>query len=102
MATHLALGAARKASTLIRQFDYANAGVSGDAMDLKLTGRTALITGSSKGIGLAVAQWFAREGVNVMAVAQGSSELSISFAVHREAGPRVVRAVHQEFLAGEP
>ena len=30
-------------------------------MDLKLSGRTALITGSSKGIGLSVAQWFARD-----------------------------------------
>ena len=37
-------------------------------MDLKLSGRTALITGSSKGIGLAVAQWFAREGVHVCLV----------------------------------
>ena len=29
-------------------------------MDLKLSGRTALITGSSKGIGLAVARWWVR------------------------------------------
>ena len=43
-------------------------------MDLKLSGRTARITGSSKGIGLAVAQWFAREGVNVCLVAR-SAEL---------------------------
>lgn len=43
-------------------------------MDLKLSGRTALITGSSKGIGLSVAQWFAREGVNVCLVAR-SAEL---------------------------
>jgi NAD(P)-dependent dehydrogenase (short-subunit alcohol dehydrogenase family) len=44
-------------------------------MDLKLTGRTALITGSSKGIGLAVAQWFAREGVNVCLVARSDDVL---------------------------
>jgi len=44
-------------------------------MDLKLTGRTALITGSSKGIGLAVAQWFAREGVNVCLVARSAEAL---------------------------
>src|ERR1700685_1685691 len=43
-------------------------------MDLKLSGRTALITGSSKGIGLSVAQWFAREGVHVCLVAR-SAEL---------------------------
>jgi 3-oxoacyl-[acyl-carrier protein] reductase len=45
------------------------------AMDLKLAGRTALITGSSKGIGLSVAQWFAREGVNVCLVARSGAVL---------------------------
>jgi NAD(P)-dependent dehydrogenase (short-subunit alcohol dehydrogenase family) len=44
-------------------------------MDLKLTGRTALVTGSSKGIGLAVAQWLAREGVNVCLVARSAALL---------------------------
>jgi 3-oxoacyl-[acyl-carrier protein] reductase len=44
-------------------------------MDLKLSGRTALITGSSKGIGLAVAQWFAREGVHVCLVARSEKVL---------------------------
>ncbi len=44
-------------------------------MDLKLSGRTALITGSSKGIGLAVAQWFAREGVHVCLVARSAETL---------------------------
>jgi 3-oxoacyl-[acyl-carrier protein] reductase len=44
-------------------------------MDLKLSGRTALITGSSKGIGLSVAQWFAREGVNVCLVARSGEQL---------------------------
>jgi NAD(P)-dependent dehydrogenase (short-subunit alcohol dehydrogenase family) len=43
-------------------------------MDLRLAGRTALITGASKGIGLAITQWFAREGVNVCMVAR-SDEL---------------------------
>jgi 3-oxoacyl-[acyl-carrier protein] reductase len=44
-------------------------------MDLKLTGRTALITGASKGIGLGVAQWFAREGVHVCLVARSADAL---------------------------
>jgi 3-oxoacyl-[acyl-carrier protein] reductase len=45
-------------------------------MDLKLSGRSALITGASKGIGLAVAQWFAREGVNVVMVARTADRLA--------------------------
>ena len=49
--------------------------IEGEAMDLKLTGRTALITGASKGIGLVVAQWFAREGVNVNLVARSGEAL---------------------------
>ena len=44
-------------------------------MDLKLSGRTVLVTGSSKGIGLSVAQWFAREGVNVCMVARSGEQL---------------------------
>jgi 5,10-methylene-tetrahydrofolate dehydrogenase/methenyl tetrahydrofolate cyclohydrolase len=35
-------------------------------MDLNLTGRTAVITGGSKGIGLAIAATLAREGMQVV------------------------------------
>lgn len=44
-------------------------------MDLKLRGRRALITGSSKGIGLAIAQSLAGEGCAVQLVARTRSEL---------------------------
>lgn len=44
-------------------------------MDLKLTGRTALITGASKGIGLGIAQWFSKEGVNLCLVARSDDLL---------------------------
>jgi NAD(P)-dependent dehydrogenase (short-subunit alcohol dehydrogenase family) len=45
-------------------------------MDLKLKGRTALVTGASKGIGLGVAQWLAREGVNVVMVSRSGDLLT--------------------------
>jgi 3-oxoacyl-[acyl-carrier protein] reductase len=45
-------------------------------MDLKLAGRTALITGGSKGIGLATAKWFAAEGVNLALVARSADDLA--------------------------
>jgi aspartokinase len=35
----------------------------------------------------------------VIAIAQGSSELSISFAVPGESGAEAVRALHDELLA---
>lgn len=44
-------------------------------MDLQLTGKRALITGGSKGIGLAVAAQLAREGVNL--VIAGRDETSL-------------------------
>jgi NAD(P)-dependent dehydrogenase (short-subunit alcohol dehydrogenase family) len=46
-------------------------------MDLKLSGRTALVTGSSKGIGLSVAQWLAREGVHLCLVARSADRLEL-------------------------
>ena len=44
-------------------------------MDLKLRGRRALIAGSSKGIGLAIARSLAAEGCSVQLVARTKSEL---------------------------
>src|SRR3984893_1364881 len=62
----------------------------GETVDLKLTGRTALVTGSSKGIGLAVAQWFAREGVNVCLVARSGDRLDKEgAAIAKETGVTV-------------
>jgi len=44
-------------------------------MDLNLRGRTALITGASKGIGLASAECLAAEGVNVILVSRTQADL---------------------------
>jgi short-subunit dehydrogenase len=44
-------------------------------LDLNLAGRTALITGGSKGIGLAIAHTLAAEGCNVHLAARTASEL---------------------------
>jgi NAD(P)-dependent dehydrogenase (short-subunit alcohol dehydrogenase family) len=44
-------------------------------MDLNLRGRTALITGASKGIGLASAECLAAEGVNVILVSRTLADL---------------------------
>ena len=42
-------------------------------MDLNLRGKTALITGASKGIGRACAEALAEEGVNVILVSRTQS-----------------------------
>jgi 3-oxoacyl-[acyl-carrier protein] reductase len=45
-------------------------------MDLKLAGKTALITGGSKGIGRATAEVFAAEGCNVIIVSRSAEMLA--------------------------
>jgi aspartokinase len=37
-----------------------------------------------------------KENVNIIAIAQGSSELTISVVVHRDGLERAIRAVHRE------
>jgi NAD(P)-dependent dehydrogenase (short-subunit alcohol dehydrogenase family) len=48
----------------------------GQAMDLGLAGKTALITGGSKGIGLETARALAREGVKILICARRESALA--------------------------
>ena len=53
----------------------------------------------SPGVAARVLGSIADKNINVMAIAQGSSELSISFIVDKKSGPDAIRALYQEFLA---
>ena len=58
-------------------------------MDLKLTGKVALITGSSRGIGLATAKAFAAEGCRLMLSARSAEQLTKAEAALRAIGAEV-------------
>ena len=45
-------------------------------MDVRLDGRTALITGASEGLGLAMAKKFAESGANVAMVSRSADTVS--------------------------
>ncbi|MBM7112767.1 SDR family NAD(P)-dependent oxidoreductase [Archangium primigenium] len=60
-------------------------------MDLELKGRTALVTGSSRGIGRAIALGLAREGVKVCLSARGAEGLDAVAAELRAAGAEVAQ-----------
>ena len=58
-------------------------------MDLKLTGKIALVTGSSRGIGLATAKAFAAEGCQVMLSARSTEQLREAETALRATGAQV-------------
>ena len=62
-------------------------------MDLNLTGRRAIVTGGSKGIGLAVAQELVGEGVDVAICARNAQEVEAAGELLRASGRTVHAAV---------
>jgi NAD(P)-dependent dehydrogenase (short-subunit alcohol dehydrogenase family) len=64
-------------------------------MDLKLKGKTALVTGSTAGIGLAIAEDLAREGASVTVIGRSEDKIEHSLAGIRgeEAGARIAGIV---------
>jgi len=74
-----------------------------DVEDIRVQTDTALIAAvglgmnHTRGVAGRLFGSLARAGVNIMAIAQGASELNITFAVHQLDAPRAIRAVHDEF-----
>ncbi len=53
------------------------------------------------GVAARVFTTMAEKGVNIRAIAQGSSELNISFIVKKEDGKKAVESLHDDFKLGE-
>ena len=60
-------------------------------MDLELSGKTAIVTGGSRGIGKAIARELGREGVDVAIAARGREELETAAKeLADETGRRII------------
>lgn len=68
-------------------------------MDLKLNGKTALVTGASMGLGRAICKTLAAEGVQVMGVARSGDLLQSLVEEIRDAGGLVPLTLIQDFVA---
>jgi NAD(P)-dependent dehydrogenase (short-subunit alcohol dehydrogenase family) len=63
-------------------------------MDLQLTGKRAIVTGGSRGIGMAIARQLAAEGVDVAIAARGRERLEATAAeIAKATGRRIVPVV---------
>ena len=63
-------------------------------MDVRLDGRSAVITGGSKGLGLAIAEEYARSGADVAILARDQGTLNE--AKQAEVWPKVVAFLHEK------
>ena len=70
-------------------------------MDLGLTGKTALVCGASKGLGLGCAEALAREGVNLVIVARGAEALDSAAVRLRAMSPIRVTTVATDITTPE-
>lgn len=74
-----------------------------DVEDIRVQTDTALV--AAVGLGMNHTRGVARRvfgaatkaGANIMAIAQGASELNITFAVHQDDAPKTIRSIHDEF-----
>ena len=62
-------------------------------MDLKLNGKTALVTGSTAGIGLEIARKLAQEGADVLICGRSQQKLDTALQDIRQSGGATVRGV---------
>jgi 3-oxoacyl-[acyl-carrier protein] reductase len=71
-------------------------------MEISLSGRTAIVTGASKGIGLAVATRFAASGADVAIVARGKESLDQAVSsIRSKAQARVIGVQGDVGVAGD-